>query len=81
MINFNSMRNRFIDKTVNILNNVKYVPNEHDVAINNIIENSDISDQEKLIQLRDYFKDTMIEKAFNSALDKSLTQAKENSNA
>ena len=55
MINLNSLRNKFIDKTVNVLNSVKYVPNKHDVALNAIIDNTKLSDAEKLIEMREYF--------------------------
>jgi hypothetical protein len=71
------MRNKFIDRTINLLNNVKYVPNKDDVALNAIIDNPALSDQEKLVQMRDYYKGTMIENAFNAA----VKQAEENHNA
>jgi len=71
MINLNAMRNKFIDKTVNLLNSVKYTPDQHDTALNAIIDNANLSDEEKLTQMKDYFKDTMLENAFAAALEQA----------
>lgn len=54
-LNLNKFRNKFIDSTVNILNKAKYVPDQHTVALNVILDNEKLSDAEKLTAMRKYF--------------------------
>jgi len=59
MINLQTLRNKMIDKTINVLNNVKYVPCKHDVALNKILDNPDTTDEQKLSKMRSYFHDAV----------------------
>lgn len=54
-LNLNKFRNKFIDTTVNLLNKAKYVPDQHTIALNVILDNEQLSDAEKLTQMRKYF--------------------------
>lgn len=55
MIKLQTLRNKMIDKTVNVLNSVKYVPNKHDVALNAILDDNKLTDEQKLDKMRNYF--------------------------
>ena len=61
MINLQTLRNKTIDKTINMLNSVKYVPNKHDVALNAILEDSELTDAQKLDEMRNYFSSAVQE--------------------
>lgn len=54
-LNLNKFRNKFIDSTVNLLNKAKFVPDQHTVALNVILDNEKLSDSEKLTAMRKYF--------------------------
>jgi len=54
-LNLNKFRNKFIDNTVNLLNKAKYVPDQHTVALNEILDDTKTNDTEKLAAMRKYF--------------------------
>ena len=59
MINMQTLRNKTIDRVVNVLNSAKYVPNKHDVALNAILNDEATTDDEKLAAMRTYFHDAV----------------------
>jgi len=61
MIRLNTLRNNTIDKIVNVLNTVKYVPSDHDAAIDAIVNDADLTDSQKVKALRKYFETTAIQ--------------------
>jgi len=61
MIKLQTLRNKTIDSVVNVLNSAKYTPDKHDVALNAIINDSSLTDEQKITAMRKYFTQAALE--------------------